>query len=123
LFLLGGVLLPLLVSFTDITLRTVLQDHLASAALMVTSFALLLALYTLGYRLLWQWILDKYCVDRIKLLEFGTLLILLSDIGIYGSLFQRGNTLSNLIWLAFYIVLITLFYMLGKQRINQSQTK
>ena len=58
-----------------------------------------------------------------KLLEFGTLLIIASDIMIYVSLFQAGNNLSNFTWLGFYLLLIGLFYLLGKRSINHSQTK
>ncbi|WP_345976392.1 hypothetical protein [Sulfurimonas sp. HSL3-7] len=122
LFFLGGVLLPLLISFTDITLRTILQEYLSQIPLMVLSFLLLFTLYGFGYYFLWQWIVKKYDGDRTKLLELGTLSVLLSDIAIYASLFQLGNTLSNLIWLGFYLILIAIFYLLGKQRINQSQT-
>jgi hypothetical protein len=103
-------------------MRTVLQAYLGPIPLMVLSFLLLFALYGFGYYFLWQWIVKKYDKNRAKLLELGTLSILLSDIAIYASLFQQGNTLSNLIWLGFYLILIALFYLLGKQRINQSQT-
>ena len=122
LFFLGGVLLPLLISFTDITLRTVLQAYLGPIPLTLLSFLLLFALYGFGYFFLWKWIVKKYDCDRTKLLELGTLSILFSDITIYASLFQQGNTLSYLIWLGFYLILIALFYLIGKQRINQSQT-
>lgn len=122
LFFLGGVLLPLLVSFTDITLRTVLQEYLGQIPLTLLSFLLLFTLYGFGYRFLWQWIVKKFDNDRTKLLELGTLSILLSNIVIYASLFQQGNTLSNLIWLGFYLILTAMFYLLGKQHINQSQT-
>lgn len=115
-------MLPLLISFTDITLRTVLQAYLSQIPLMVISFLLLFALYGFGYFFLWQWIVKKYDRDHTKLLELGTLSILLSNITIYASLFQQGNTLSNLIWLGFYLILTTMFYLLGKQHINQSQT-
>jgi len=121
--LLGGVLLPLLASFTDITLRTILQEHLEQTPLMLISFGLLFILYTLGYRFLWPWLFNRYDLDRSRLLAIGTFLILLSHATIYASLFQKGNSFSNLVWLFFYIVLITIFYILGKQRINQSQTK
>ena len=115
-------LLPLLVSFTDIALRTVLREYLATVPLLIISFMLLFTLYGFGYRFLWQWIVKKYECDREKLLELGTLSVLLSDITVYASLFQQGNSVSNMIWLGFYLVLIALFYLLGKQRINQSQT-
>lgn len=115
--------MPLLASFTDITLRTVLQEYLEQTPLMLTSFGLLFLLYTLGYRFLWPWLFNRYDLDRNRLLAIGTLLILFSHTTIYASLFQKGNSFSNLVWLLFYIVLITIFYMLGKQRINQSQTK
>jgi len=115
--------LPLLASFTDITLRTVIQEYLEETPLMITSFGLLLTLYTLGYRFLWSWLINRYDIDRSRLLAIGTLLILLSHATIYASLFQKENSFSNLVWLLFYIVLITIFYILGKQRINQSQTK
>jgi hypothetical protein len=90
---------------------------------MIASFGALLALYTVGYRLLWQWLFNRYDLDRNRLLAIGTLLILSSHITIYASLFQKGNSFSNLVWLGFYIALISIFYILGKQRINQSQTK
>lgn len=115
--------MPLLASFTDITLRTVLQEYLEQTPLMLISFGLLLILYTLGYRFLWSWLFNRYDLDRGRLLAIGTLLIILSDATIYASLFQKENSFSNLVWLLFYIVLITVFYMLGKQHINQSQTK
>jgi len=90
--------------------------------LTLLSFLLLFTLYGFGYRFLWQWIVKKFDNDRTKLLELGTLSILLSNIVIYASLFQQGNTLSNLIWLGFYLILTAMFYLLGKQHINQSQT-
>lgn len=121
--MLGGVLLPLLASFTDITLRTVLKEYLEQTPLTIVSFGLLFALYTLGYRFLWPWIFNRYDLDRNRLLAVGTLLILLSHITIYASLFQKGNSFSNLVWLGFYIALLLIFYVLGKQHINQSQTK
>ncbi len=115
----GGVLLPLLISFTDITLRITLQDELPADIVLVVSFFLLLVLYTLGYRSLWRWILKRHQTDTTKLLELGTLSIVFSDLLIYASLYQQGNTLSNLIWLVFYLVLIALFYLLGKRSIKQ----
>lgn len=119
LFLLGGVLLPLLVSFNDITLRTVLQDEIDPLALMVISFSLLIVLYGTGYHFLWKWVVKKPGIDHIKLLELGTLAILFSDLVIYASLFQAGNTLSNFTWLGFYLILIALFYLQGKRSIKQ----
>lgn len=86
---------------------------------MFISFALLFILYSIGYHLLWKWVVKKHDVDCTKLLELGTLSILFSDIAIYASLFQAGNALSNLTWLGFYLILIALFYMLGKRSIKQ----
>lgn len=83
------------------------------------SFTLLLVLYGTGYHFLWKWFAKKTSIDRIKLLELGTLTILFSDLVIYASLFQAGNTLSNLTWLGFYLILIVLFYLIGKRSINQ----
>ncbi len=111
--------LPLLVSFTDITLRTVLQETISSQTLVIISFVILLVLYGLSYHLLWKWVLKKYDVETSKLLELGTLTILFSDLVIYALLFQTGNTMSNLTWLGFYLVLIAQFYMLGKRSIKQ----
>lgn len=111
--------MPLLISFTDITLRLTLQGELPPTAIMLISFSLLLVLYSVGYRALWQWTLKRHNVETSKLLALGTLSILASDIIIYASLFQAGNTLSNLIWLVFYLVLIALFYILGKRSITQ----
>ncbi len=111
--------MPLLISFTDITLRLTLQDELSPTVIMFISFSLLLVLYGFGYRSLWQWTLKRYKIETSKLLELGTLSIIASDLIIYASLFQAGNTLSNFIWLGFYLVLIVLFYMLGKRSITQ----
>lgn len=112
-------LLPLLISFTDITLRLTLQDELSPTMILLISFSLLLVLYGLGYRGLWQWCLKRYKGDQTKLLEMATLSIIFSDLLIYASLYQQGNTLSNIIWLLFYLVLIGLFYILGKRSITQ----
>ena len=111
--------MPLLISFTDITLRLTLQDELSSNLILFISFSLLLVLYGVGYRALWHWVLKRYKVETSKLLELGTLSIIMSDLIIYASLFQAGNTLSNFIWLEFYLVLIVMFYMLGKRSITQ----
>lgn len=111
--------MPLLISFTDITLRLTLQDELPPTVIMPISFTLLLVLYGFGYRALWHWTLKRYNVETSKLLVLGTLSIFASDLIIYASLFQAGNTLSNFIWLGFYLVLIVLFYMLGKRSITQ----
>ena len=66
--------------------------------------------------------IKKDSIENTKLLEFGTLSIIFSDLVIYASLFQAGNTFSNLIWAGFYLLIITLFYILGKRRINHFQT-
>ena len=109
----------MLISFTDITLRLTLQDELSSTIIMLISFSLLLVLYGFGYRSLWHWVLKRHRVETSKLLELGTLSIIASDLIIYASLFQAGNTLSNFIWLGFYLILIVLFYLLGKRSITQ----
>ncbi len=85
---------------------------------MLISFGFLIIYYALGYYLLWKMMIKKYDADNIKLLEIGTLSIIFSDLIIYASLYQTGNTLSNLTWLGFYLLLITLFYMLGKRSIK-----
>ena len=89
---------------------------------MLISFGFLLVYYTLGYFFLWKMMIKKDDLQNIKLLELGTLSILFSDLLIYTSLFQADNTFSNLIWLGFYLLLIALFYMLGKRSINHFQT-
>jgi len=66
--------------------------------------------------------IKKETGEKTKLLELGTLSIISSDLIIYASLYQAGNTLSNLTWAGFYLLLITLFYMLGKRSINHFQT-
>ena len=66
--------------------------------------------------------IKKDAVEKSKLLELGTLSIIFSDLVIYASLFQAGNTISNLTWAGFYLLLITLFYLLGKRSINHFQT-
>ncbi len=111
--------MPLLISFTDITLRITLQDEISTTPLLLISFSVLFLLYGLGYRALWRWILKRHKVEKAKLLELGTLAIIASDLVIYASLFQAGNTPSNLIWLGFYLILIALFYILGKRSIKQ----
>ncbi|MDA3946436.1 MAG: LPXTG cell wall anchor domain-containing protein [Helicobacteraceae bacterium] len=111
--------MPLLISFTDITLRLTLQDELSSTIIMFISFFLLLVLYGLGYRALWQWSLKRHKIDTAKLLKLGTVSIIASDLIIYASLFKTGHTLSNFTWLGFYLLLIALFYLLGKRSIKQ----
>jgi len=66
--------------------------------------------------------IKKETLEKTKLLELGTLSIIVSDLVLYASLYQAGNTLSNLTWAGFYLLLITLFYMLGKRSINHFQT-
>jgi hypothetical protein len=61
-------------------------------------------------------------LDRTKLLELGTLAIIISDLIIYASLYQAGNNISNFIWSGFYLVLIGIFYIIGRGSINHSQT-
>ena len=63
--------------------------------------------------------IKKDALEKTRLLELGTLSIIFSDLIIYASLYQAGNTLSNLIWAVFYLLLITLFYILGKRSIKQ----
>ena len=67
-------------------------------------------------------LIKKDAVEKAKLLELGTLSIIFSDLVIYASLYQAGNTVSNLTWAGFYLLLIILFYMLGKRSINHFQT-
>jgi len=79
-------------------------------------------MYGVSYFFLWKHFTQRKEVEKTKLLELGTLSIIFSDLLIYASLYQAGNTLSNFTWLGFYLLLIALFYMLGKQSINRSQT-
>jgi len=121
--LFGGILIPFLVSFVDISLRSLLQETLSADTLMYVSFLSLFMMYSIAYYYLWRHFVQRKGLEHQKLLEFGTLLIILSDIMIYLSLYQVGNNLSNFTWLGFYLLLIGLFYILGKRSINHSQTK
>ena len=80
-------------------------------------------MYAVGYFFLWRMFAKRKEIALQKLLELGTLLIIFSDLLMYASLYQAGNTLSNFTWLGFYLLLIGLFYILGKQSINHFQTK
>ena len=88
---------------------------------MVISFGFLLLYYALGYFLIWKMMIKKDTLEKNKLLELGTLSIIFSDLVIYASLYQAGNTFSNLTWLGFYLLLFALFYLLGKRSINKFQ--
>ena len=79
-------------------------------------------MYALAYYFLWKSFSKRAGLEHTKLLELGTLSIIFSDLVIYASLYQAGNVLSNFIWLGFYLLLIALFYLLGKRSINHSQT-
>jgi len=86
---------------------------------MYLSFTQLLLFYTLAYYFLWRHFSHRNDLDTLKLVEFGTLSIIFSDVVIYVSLFQAGNNISNFTWLGFYLLLIALFYLLGKRSIKQ----
>ena len=88
---------------------------------MFISFSFLLLYYALGYFFVWKMMIKDDTLEKSKLLELGTLSIIFSDLIIYASLYQTGNTLSNLIWAGFYLLLIALFYLLGKRSINHFQ--
>ncbi len=120
--MLAGILLPFLISFVDISLRSLLKETLTTNPLMYMSFSTLLLMYAVGYFYLWRMFAKRQGLELQKLLELGTLLVILSDILLYISLYQAGNTLSNFTWLGFYLLLIALFYVLGKRSINHSQT-
>jgi LPXTG-motif cell wall-anchored protein len=109
---------PLLASFADITLRTVLKETLEPQLLLFVSFGFLLLYYAIGYFVTWKVVINNDTTQKQKLLELGTLSIIGSDLIIYASLYQTGNTLSNLTWAGFYLLLIALFYMLGKRSIK-----
>ena len=115
-------LLPFLISFVDISLRSVLKEHLSADVMLFVSFAGLLFMYTLGYYFLWKSFSRRKEIEQTKLVELGTLSIIFSDLIIYASLYQAGNTLSNFTWLGFYLLIIALFYLLGKRTVNHSQT-
>ena len=116
-------MLPFLISFLDITIRSILAETLIPDHLLSLSFVLLLVMYSLGYFFLWRHFSQRKELEQQKLLELGTLSIILSDLIIYTSLYQAGNVLSNLIWMGFYLLLIMLLYMLGKRSVNHSETK
>jgi len=80
-------------------------------------------MYSVSYFYLWKHFVKREGLELVKLLEFGTLVIIASDLLMYASLYQAGNIRSNFIWLGFYLLLIGLFYLLGKRSINHSQTK
>ncbi|MEE8588559.1 MAG: hypothetical protein V3S80_04350 [Sulfurimonadaceae bacterium] len=61
----------ILVSFNDITLRTVLQETISSQTLMIISFVILLVLYGLGYHLLWKWVLKSTTLKRVNYLNLA----------------------------------------------------
>ncbi len=115
-------LLPFIISFVDISIRSVLQEALSANMLMYLSFSTLLFMYGIGYFFLWRMFAKRREIALQKLLELGTILIIISDLLMYASLYQAGNVLSNFIWLGFYLLLIAFFYMLGKQSINHFQT-
>ena len=117
--MLGGILLPFLISFLDISLRSILQQDMEETLLLVLSFGWLIVMYAVGYHFLWKHLYRRVDTDGIELLEKGTLVIILSDLLMYASLFQKANTLSNIIWAGFYLLLITLFYLLGKRVVKQ----
>jgi len=113
--LLGGILIPFLVSFVDISLRSILQESLSPQPLTYLSFGALLLMYGVSYFYLWQHFIKRKGLELVKLLEFGTLIIIMSDLLMYASLYQASNIRSNFIWLGFYLLLIGLFYLLGKR--------
>ena len=108
-----------MVSFVDITVRSLLQGSVSSTVLMYLSFTWLILMYATSYFFLWRHFAKRKDLEHLKLLEYGTLSIIMSDMLIYASLFQVGNNHSNFTWLAFYLVLIALFYLLGKRSIKQ----
>lgn len=116
--MLGGILLPFLISFLDISLRSVLQADLNGDLLSGMSFVWLVLMYAMGYHFLWKHLLKRKGDDSTELLEKGTLVIIFSDLLMYASLFQMSNPLSNIIWAGFYLLLIALFYLLGKRSIK-----
>ena len=113
--MLGGILLPFLISFLDISLRSILQQDLSGDLLLGLSFVWLFMMYAVGYHFLWKHLHKRMGEDAVELVEKGTLVIIFSDLLMYTSLFQKTNSFSNIIWAGFYLLLIALFYLLGKR--------
>ena len=72
-------------------------------------------MYAVGYHFLWKHLYKRVDGNGIELLEKGTLVIIFGDLLMYASLFQKANSFSNIIWAGFYLLLIALFYLIGKR--------
>lgn len=120
LMLLGGILIPFLVGFTEITLRNAVAGFLQQPYLTVASFTFLLAGYFLGFELLWKWLLRHYAFENpFYLLRLATLALIGCFLVQFGFLFQPENLFSNLIWLLFFAIAASFFYLIGRMRINR----
>ena len=115
----GGILIPFMISFFDITLRTVTQEALTPDSLLFISFSLMFMLYSFGYYQLFKWLLKSYDVEAIALRDQIILVTLISDLIIYGTLFNLDNTFSNLIWAGFYLLLLSTFFLIAQKIIQK----
>jgi hypothetical protein len=118
----AGIVLPMLIGFTDIVLRTILKTQMASTVILVVSFAVQFLGYLLGFFYLWRWLLSSYRFESTKtLLEGATAALSLITLFFYAFLFQADKMFSNLVWLLFYAAVIFSFYLIGR-RLLRSET-
>ena len=76
-------------------------------------------LYSFGYYQLFKWLLKSYDVEAIALRDQIILVTLISDLIIYGTLFNLDNTFSNLIWAGFYLLLLSTFFLIAQKIIQK----
>jgi len=108
-----------MISFFDITLRTVTQEAIAPDTLMFISFGLMFMLYSFAYYQLFKWLLKSYDLEAATVRDQIILVTLISDLLIYASLFNAENSFSNLIWAGFYLLLLMTFFLIAQKIIQK----
>lgn len=120
----AGLLLPLLIGFTDIVLRAALEGNMASSGILAVSFSVQFMGYLIGYFYLWKWLLASYTFKAPKaLLSQATAALFIITLLFYVFLFRIDNMLSNMIWLLFYALVVFSFYLIGQRAIRSGQNR
>ncbi len=88
--------------------------------LTLVSFAVLGGGYILGFRALWHWLAGMHRFDKpFTLLRLSTVGVIISSIVQFIFLFQPENLVSNAVWLAFFTVTCSFFYLIGRLQLNR----
>jgi hypothetical protein len=118
----AGIVLPLLIGFTDIVLRAAVKEHMTPSALLILSFSVQFLGYLIGFFFLWRWLFASYRFEVPKaLIARATAAFLLITLLFYAFLFRVDNLLSNLVWLLFDAAVILSFYLIGRHALCRAE--